>query len=252
MTSITHRGRWRFLAALLAAGALLTGGAALASASLDNSTDEFERANPTADEAEATIEELLADAPASQRAALSDGNVTLEEYRSATTAAIDCVVAGLEDLLSGSEPLDNRLALSVSASEPMLSADGYAFTYTYSIEGDVSPDIQRQAQNAGIGDRITEVDTLCQEEHSEAIQAAYQLEFISDPQAMERTTSDFVECVTQSTGERPAEGETAFDLAARLADRTTSSAEQAGVGDDLSACYTDFPSIISRPSALFE
>jgi hypothetical protein len=187
---------------------------------------------PAADRA---VAGLAAGTTASQRAALSDGQATLAEYRAAVDRTVAC--------LSGRLAAEARRrfpdgSVTVTVGRPRLSPDAFALTYDYGFRFADGFDVA--AQPASLADVPARIDGACQDEHLVDVQAAYQVGRLADPAYVRSVDAGFRSCLSDA-GLTVRAGDDAHEALAGLA-------SGAGLPPAAVACVGRFPAVTGAPA----
>lgn len=145
------------------------------------------RLTPT--EAEERIAEMADAAPAEQRAALVDGAVTEREYRAAVERTLSC-------LRRGATPRLGTAALQIHG--PVPSSDGFALTYSYTVDGRADPAGALAAAAA-----VNELELACQDRHQRQVEDAFHLGRLADEGHVAAAVDGFTACVVAAEAVAP-------------------------------------------------
>jgi hypothetical protein len=135
--------------------------------------------------------EALATAPAAQRAALGDGQVTIKEYRDAIRATRSCIAADAREILKNT-PVD----YTIDVSEPVLTSDEFQYTYDWGFtasgsedEGQqIAPQLREQLLGAARG---------CEENFRDATEGVYLAQKQADAVYIEQQVARFSKCLEE-------------------------------------------------------
>lgn len=185
-------------------------------------------------DAGAAVADLAAGTTASQRPALADGAVSLDEYRSAADRAVACLTGRLRAEVA------RRFApgtVTVEVDRPRLSPDGYRLTWHYGFR--FRDGVTADALPASLADVPAGIDAACQDEHLVDVQAGYQLGRLADDAFVRDVDTGFVACLRDA------------GVRVRAGDDARAALVEAASGDGLTpavmACVERFPAVTGAP-----
>jgi hypothetical protein len=187
------------------------------------------------DEAARRIERARTGAREDERPAFADGTISADEYRDAVRRTTTCLREAVE--------ADARAAglsgITLAASEPVLSPDGFEVTYRFEIDaarpGTMVPD--------DAAARVEQREIGCQEAHQRHVEAAFQARLLADAAFVAAVEEGYRRCASEA-GVPVAPGVLPRDLILQA----RSAGDPADAARRLRPCSTNYPSINHLPA----
>ncbi len=143
--------------------------------------------------AAAIFDEASSKASSSEKAALSDGRVTLDEYDEAKHQATRCLAARVS--AAADQALGSGM-VKVEIVGPALSEDNFESTYSYRLTPSPRLDQARVTRSMlAVPDRIM---SECENQYATHVEVAYQAGLLGDKAYVERINSDVTACLREN------------------------------------------------------
>lgn len=182
---------WRRIATVLGAIAIIAAGILVAEGVRSDEPAEAAGLSGlvglTQAETNGQVESLAAAAPAQQKSAFRDEQITLAEYRDAATATTLCIEAAASDVTVTGQPM----ALTIDG--PTVSNDEFAVTYGYTVDTKGA-----SSEDAGSADALAKAEVSCQHTYLTNLEQAYKLQWRADEERVAASSDAFAACLEKS------------------------------------------------------
>lgn len=199
--------------------------------------------------AEQVTDKAVASAPAEQRAALADREVTAKEYRGAVDATRSCIAANARKVLKAASA-DH----AIDVSEPVLTPDEFQYTYDWGFTASGS-EAEGQRIAPELRDQLLAASKACEEKFRDATERVYLAHKQADAVYIEKQVAGFSKCLEDR---KILEGGTSSDpkkldnlygsITAQRQFASTPEAETLTANpDEAYACLAQYPSLAEQP-----
>lgn len=201
------------------------------------------------DQAAAIFDQAASGASSSEKAAFSDGKITLGEYQAAKGQATACLSGRL------GAAADKALGpdmVTVAIVGPELSKDEFELTYSYQLTP--SPRLNQDKITESMLAVPDQIMGECERQYSDDIEVAYQVGLLNDEAYVKRIESTVTACLRESKVP-VGDGDSARQSLMKVLGPAAAAEESSAADDEPSAadrardCASESPAIMAAPAS---